>query len=374
METTRMLRPGHTSLLVCLLFAVLLLPLSAVPAGAQENLVVVRGMVVDTDEQAIVGYRVVFRIADTAEVYLSTPTENDGEYAVSLPPGFSYVAVAILSPGGARVALDGQKPFQVRVGTRRNLMVDLSSLQVEVRNPVPFAGAGRLFLSFVEDTAMVENWRIEAQLNFAGLDAGDLSRTSIIGAVQFDAMPRIEFGGRIGYAGLDGSGGVPSGNGITDTDLWAKFYIGPRWMKHSEFGFGALVTLPTGTEDNLQSFDAMRSKLFFAMRRDFSRMTLSAHAGVRFNESGSLYGIPLEGSTAGSLGAAVIAPLGSKLAMVGEFVYEGERFEGFDADTRLLAGVNWKPGDYGVLRFALALGLTDGAPDSQVLASWAFDF
>jgi hypothetical protein len=366
-------RTFPTRLLVCLLLTVLLLPLAARPAAAQ-NLVVVRGLVVDTAKQPVAGYRVVFRVADAAEVYLSTPTDEKAEYAVSLPEHQQFKIVAVITPGGARLAQDPVQEFTAQAGTRRNVIVDLSELQVEERDIVQFAGADRLFLSFVEDTAMAENWRIEGQIGFASQDPGDPVGAQLVGMVQFDAIPRIEFGGRIGYLGADTPADVPDGNGLSDTDLWAKFYLGPRWMRHSEYSFGGLVTLPTGNQDNLQSFDALRSKLFFAMRYSFPSVILSANAGVRFNASGDLHGIPLEGKTAGSLGVAAIVPIGAKFAVIGELTYEGERFEGSEADSRLLAGVNWKALPWGVVRFAVGGGLTDGAPDAQFVAGWSFDF
>jgi hypothetical protein len=132
--------------------------------------------------------------------------------------------------------------------------------------------------------------------------------------------------------------------------------------------------MPTGNQDHGQSFDALRSKLFFAMRYTFSSFVLSANVGVRVNEDGELYGIPLEGQTAGSLGVAAIAPIGTKFAVVGELTYEGARFDGGEADSRLLAGLNWKALPWGVVRFAIGGGLTDGAPDAQFVAGWSFDF
>ena len=148
----------------------------------------------------------------------------------------------------------------------------------------------------------------------------------------------------------------------------------PRFPYFIEQSFGAVVTLPTGSEESGQSFDAMRSKLFMAMRYYFSSFVLSAHAGVRVNESGTWYGVPLDGQTAGTLAAAAIYPFGTKFTIIGEFSYEGERFAGWGADTRLLAGVNWKPAHFGTFRFSIGAGLSDGAPDTQFLGAWAFDF
>ena len=110
------------------------------------------------------------------------------------------------------------------------------------------------------------------------------------------------------------------------------------------------------------------------MRWRFENVILAASVGVRFNENGEIAGVPLDGQVAGSASVAVIAPIGEGLALVGEAAYEGKRFDGSDADARLLGGVNWKLARMGTLRLAVAMGLADGAPDSQILAAYAFSF
>ena len=82
----------------------------------------------------------------------------------------------------------------------------------------------------------------------------------------------------------------------------------------------------------------------------------------------------LEGEVAPSVGFGLLYPVNDSLMVVGEATYEGKRFEGWDADARVLAGVNWKLLPHGVLRLAISGGITDGAPDSQLLAGCSFDF
>jgi hypothetical protein len=370
-------RAARTGWLASLLLATLALSpasLAQQEPDAANGMIAVRGLVVDAEEQPVTGYWVVFRVADGADVSLSSPSDETGEYAVPLPAGQRYVVVAVISPGGTRLALDDQQPFQVSPGVRRDVVVDVSGVPAPMEQRWPFPGADRLFLSFVEDTSTVQRFRWESQFEVADQDAGTLMTARVLAAVQFYSMPQIEFGARLGYEGLDGSAGVPDGASLGDLDLWAKYHLGQKWLRNSEYSFGAVVTLPTGGEETGQSFDAARSKLFMAMRYYFSSIVVAASAGVRFNESGSWYGAPLDGKTAPTLAAAALYPLGTMFTIVGEFTYEGERFAGSGADTRLLAGVNWKPADFGTFRFSIAGGLSDGAPDSQVLAAWAFDF
>jgi len=364
-----------------ILLAALLAPLSAFgtertagTAAAAEEMIVVRGTVIDADEHPVVGFKVVVRLVDSAEVFFSNATAENGEYAVPLPAGGEYVVVAVISPGGTRLALEGQQPFLVTPGVRRDVVADVAALPAPLGERWPFPGADRLFISFVEDTSTVQRFRWESQFEVADQDAGSLLVARVLAAVQFYSIPDIEFGARLGYEGLNGSSGVPDGAGISDLDLWAKFHLGPRWLRNADFSFGGLVTLPTGSEDNGQSFDAMRSKLFFAMRYRFSSFMLAAHGGIWFNENGTLGGATLNGQTAPALGVAVLFPMSERLVVIGEAKFEGERFSGVGDDARLLGGVNWKPLPWGSFRLALSAGLTDGAPDAQFLGSWMINF
>lgn len=367
-------RWNRVRLMVAILGLTSLLPLGGLPARAQdESRINVQGTVLSVQGEPLGGFRVVFRLVGGTEVRLTEPTSVEGEYAVLLPAGASYEIVAVIAPQGTRVALD-PVPVDVRPGARRNLMVDISELPDPERGRPAFPGADRLFLSFVEDTALPDGYHAEAQLEVSDLSQGDLMVLRAVGAAQFESIPQVEFGARVGYADLDPASGGGGGSGATDLDLWAKLQVGPSWMRQGDLAFGGLVTLPTGDEATGQSFDGLRSKLFAAMRWRLERVTLAASVGVRFNENGAIAGIPLDGQVAGSASIAVIAPLGERITMVGEAVYEGERFAGSDPDTRLLGGVNWKLLRLGTLRLAVAMGLADGAPDSQILAAYAFSF
>jgi hypothetical protein len=366
-------RANRVRLLAAVLGLTLLLPLGAVPARAQEAQANVQGTLLSVQGEPLPGYRVVFRLVGGTEVRLTDPTSVEGEYAVLLPVGARYEIVAVIAPQGTRVALDPAL-VEVKPGARRNLMVDVSEVPAPGEGRPTFPGADRLFLSFVEDTALADRYRAELQLEMADLDAGDLMVLRAVGVAQIESIPQVEFGARLGYADLDPASGSGGGSGMTDLDLWAKLRIVPRWMQEGDLAFGGLITMPTGDESTGQSFDGLRSKLFVALRSRLARVVLAAHAGVRFNQDGDLGSVVLDGRTAGSASVALIAPIGERLAVVGEASYEGKRFAGFDSDTRLAGGVNWKLPRKGVLRFAVVMGLADGAPDSQLLAAYAHDF
>jgi hypothetical protein len=96
---------------------------------------------------------------------------------------------------------------------------------------------------------------------------------------------------------------------------------------------------------------------------------------VRFNEDGQvLEDVELDGQTSAQLGGMIVLPLTADLNAVGEVVYESERFDGADSDSRLLGGINWRVFRRGTVRAAVAFGLADGAPDSQFIVGYAAEF
>jgi hypothetical protein len=359
---------------ISLLIAVWLLFGLGQGVWAQASRDVVIGKVVDSLEEPAVGFRVVFRLVDGAEVALSQPTDEAGEYSLLLPSGTEYIPVAVISSDGLRFALENQQPLRVAPGVRRDIVLALALSTGDDEGLFLFPGSDRLFLSFVEDTAMASKYHWEGQLDIAMYHSADHYVSRAIAAVQLKSMPRLEFGARFGAGGARFSGDRPDKGSETDLDLWSKLYIGPRFSPRLEFAVGALLTLGTGDEESELGWGALRSKLFGAARYSFSRFVLTANAGLRVNEDAKQYRSILNGEVAPSIGFGLLYPLNDDVILVGEANWEGERFEGWEPDSRLLAGVNWKLLPYGVLRLAIAGGISDGAPDSQLLAGYSFDF
>jgi hypothetical protein len=361
-------------LLPYLLLAVCLLSLPLAPATAEESNDVIVGKVVDSREEPAFGFRVVFREFDDVRIALSQPTDGTGEYTLALPSGTVYVPTAVISPDGTRIALENQQPVNVAPGVRRDIVLALSLAVEAAPDHSSFAGSDRLFLSFAEDSAVVAGSHWEGQLDYSSYDSAEHFIARAVAAMQFKAMPRMEFGARFGIGDASRSDDLEDGSGSTDLDLWAKLYIGPRLNSRTDFAAGALLTLGTGDEEVGLGYGALRSKIFGAMRRSFASWELTANAGLRFNEGVIVHGVPLKGEVAPSVGLGAVVPFNESITLVGEATWEGGRFDSFDADSRLLAGVNWKIMRHGLLRLAVSGGLQDGAPDFQILAGYAFEF
>ena len=235
----------------------------------------------------------------------------------------------------------------------------------------------RLFLSFIEDTVLAERQWWEAQIEF--VDGDIVDQTLVRGIAAFQPWDRVELGGRVGFGSTDAPAGTEDGSGATDLDLWGKYRFG-NGSGSTEFAAGGTVTIPTGDDTAGLGFDAFSVSAFGALRHDLERGVLAAHAGVRFNGDGQIQGgaglggADLDGEVSAMIGAAWIVSLSDRLTVLGEVDFEDERFSGVDSNMQVLGGVNWRVGKEGLLRGALSLGLTDGAPDAQLILGYAATF
>ena len=235
-----------------------------------------------------------------------------------------------------------------------------------------FPGSDRLMLAFVEDAVLVQRQRWEFQTELADFDDADLTVARAIGVFQFERLDGVEFGATIGLGSLETS--ISDDSGLTDLDAWFKFDLINRDDGSMDLSVGTRVTLPVGDEDSGVGQDGLRSEFFGAMRRPMPWGTFSAHAGVWLNEDGKVAGVSRDGQVAPTVGAAVLASVSPDVVLFGEVRVEGERFEHGDTDARLLAGANWRLLELLTLRVGLGFGLTDGAPDGQLLVGFSADF
>jgi hypothetical protein len=238
------------------------------------------------------------------------------------------------------------------------------------------SGSDRLFLAFIEDAAVVPNQWWEGQLEYIDGSVDGLAVDAFLlrGVVAFQPWDRWELGARLALGSTDTPSGLPDGRGATDLDLWGKYYLG-RTSERTEFSAGGVLVIPTGDDSAGLGTDAFAFTAFGAMRQRFQGFILSFNIGAQFNQDGQIFrDFQLEGKTAPIVGAGVIIPSSDRISWVGEFRYWGERFDGADSDTRLLGGINWRVQNRGMFRGAIGVGLSDGAPDFQITAGYAFNF
>ena len=346
--------------------------LALVPAARAQESYPVTGVLTDAEQARVVGFRVVFRAAGTEQIYLSPPTDEEGAYRVNVPTGANLQPVAVISPLGERIALEGISAQAVLPGVRFD--IELPIRVAKLAEPRPFPGADRLFRSFVEDVVFVERLRGQAQISGADFDQATSYVSELAVAYNFTALPRVEVGGRAGYAGTEFDPAGTGASGVTDLELWGKLLVFTSQSSGFRASAGGLLTLPNGEADTGRATGALGTKLFGALRYGLGRVTLSANGGLRFSDDSEFHGVDRQGQVSGSLAAAAILPFGERLVGVAEAGYETKRYEDGEDEGAVLVGVNWQVFREGILRLALAFGLADGSPDTELTAGYAFEF
>ncbi|HKQ59721.1 MAG TPA: transporter [Candidatus Polarisedimenticolaceae bacterium] len=230
----------------------------------------------------------------------------------------------------------------------------------------------RLFHAFIEDPAIADRQWWEGQIVYIDGPFDDFSATLIRGVFAIRMMPDVEVGARVGFGEADLPGGNESG--ATDLDIWGKYSLGST-TGGFDVAVGGVATVPTGDDSAGLGFDAFALSAFGAARWQFESFTIGARAGLRFNEDGrDPGGNDIDGKTSWMAGGSVTYPFSDRASFVGEVNYESERFDGGETDASALGGINWRLGERGVLRGAIQLGLSDGAPDTLLLVGYAHRF
>jgi hypothetical protein len=220
--------------------------------------------------------------------------------------------------------------------------------------------ARRLFQRFAEDAAIVPGGWTEGQFIYSDLDDG-ADNQLLAALIAFRVSDQVEAGLRLGYERQATDAG-PDGSGLSDIDLYGKYRL------HGGAGrcaLGGLVKVPTGHEEEGLGTGKTDVEGFAACRADLQAVSVTGNVGLRYNGNPDA---PLPDSEGSLLaGGGLLMPAGARMTFVIEATYESQRLDGAGADARLtlgMQGVARAPG-FG-FRGALALPLSDGAPDFQV--------
>lgn len=238
-------------------------------------------------------------------------------------------------------------------------------------SPAPAAGAptDRFFLAFAEEAAVARSQWWEGQVEFLGGNAQDVFVGDFVMALQL--YKNLEIGGRVGFGSSSASDGGPDGTGATDLDAWGKYLFRVGSL---DVAAGALLSVPTGDDSAGLGDDGFDLEFFGSVAHRGPRFVLAGQAGIRFNGDGTFRQVDYDGDTSLLLGGGILFPVTDVFTVIGELRYESSRVERGDDDFRVLGGVHWRTTGTAVVRGAVGAGLTDGAPDFQVLLSYAWTF
>jgi len=349
-------------------------PQTATPPAPEPPQSSVDGTILDAVGQPVPGCRVIARQAEGTDVYVSPPSDEEGNYTVVVPADGSYRIIALVSPTGGRTAVPEGDPLQVSSApTTHDLHLPMAMGPATRKNGKDFGGADRLFLSFVEDPALADGTYLEGRFDYASFGGADTFGLGFVVAAQFKSIPQVEIGGRGAVARVS-TDRASSETGSRDLELWGKLDFYRSGNNRADLTAGALLTLPTGDDDIGLGRDAWQSKLFVAGSYSFTAVALIASVGLRVTGNGSVQGIPLEGAVSGSAAIGVIIPFSSNLSLTTELDYQGERFDGFGEDARIAFGVNWRVLRRGVVRGAVVGGLVDDSANARIVAGFGYTF
>ena len=224
----------------------------------------------------------------------------------------------------------------------------------------------RLFERFIQDAVETPTWT-EFRYRYDNLE--DSTGHFISPILVTRIVPRFEAGIRFGFLNVN-SETQPDGSGLSDMEIFLKFVPGSNRARR--WGWGGVLKIPTGDEQEGLGTGRADLELFGAWRLDAPAATLTANGAFRY--TGSADTAAGETQHLFILGTGLIVPTSARTATVLEIVYETERFEGgVGESTSLTAGlqVTERRGRGGI-RAAVGLPLTDGAPDLTLMGSVYF--
>ena len=263
------------------------------------------------------------------------------------------VLLAVLSPGAAGLDLAQNLPPGSTAAPPGKNLADRNER--------------RLFQRFVEDAAVSTGGWIELQYRFDNLQDG--TQHFLGPLVAFKIVSDIEGGLRFGWQDVNPDSG-PNESGFSDVELYAKYrFPGNR----ARAAVGGLVKLPKGDEEKGLGTGKEDFEVFAGWRADLDAVSIVANAAARFNGDPDP---PLPSSSNSFLvGGGFLLPASARTTFVIEATFETERVEGASNDSRLTLGLQHRGRErHGGLRGAVAIPLSDGAPDYQVIAGAYFTY
>jgi len=230
----------------------------------------------------------------------------------------------------------------------------------------------RLLKAFARDGGIQPNVWLEGQWRMEGNaplpDGNDGTRSSLSGLLALGFSNRVEFG--LTWGGVtvepDHAG---SHSGMSDIEIYGKYRFRDAPI---DISVGGLVKVPTADSGDLLGSGSTDWEGFAAVRKDFGAVQAIGSLGLRWNGDPDVSGV--DGETSLLAGGGVIFELGTRSFGSLEVSYESRRYEGLSSDIRLTPGLWFRLGERGFFRAGLGLGLSDGAPDSELIAGfgWAY--
>ncbi len=236
-----------------------------------------------------------------------------------------------------------------------------------------FMDGVRPFMSFIQDAAVAGRAYGEAQFAYADFEGGSSIGLGAQGTYRL--MPLLEGGARFAFSSVDPDAGEGE-SGLVDADVWVRYTLSET--PQLRVVAGGMLNLPIGSEDlgegtfDLEGFGALR----YAMTKG----VILGHFGLRINadkekEIETPYGSgEVDRELQVLFGGGILYPVNEAVTLTGEFTFVSSEIEDGDSGLQLTPGVDYEMASGLKIRGALALGLSDGAPNLVLMAGVAKNF
>lgn len=226
-----------------------------------------------------------------------------------------------------------------------------------------------LFQNFFHDATVAKTPYGAAGLGYSSYDAFSEIDGEVVAG--YPVNEKVEVGVGLRYMNWSPEDGDGQG-GLADPYITGRYLIKPG---PTQIAAGGYATLPIGSEDVGQGH--LNFGAYGAVRHQLEKMTITGTVGLNFYEIEKLGDFDFETGEFKketdrenylSIGAGVIYPVNDALHVIGELNMKT------DIDYMLLSGgVDYNMGNVSY-RGALGIGLDDGAPDLQIMASYLLHF
>jgi len=270
-----------------------------------------------------------------------------------------------------------------------------STTTTSVTITTPQAGAEkpnvRFIQQFAQDAAIVDKQWYGIEMRFQSGAVPPIEKADgfvVAPTIAISPFPNLEVGGTAPYISYDLDSPRPrpgeledfdGDSGLSDLTLWGKY----RFYNKGGFSItaGALLTLPTGSEDDGLGSGNVVPGGFASVRIKAGDGYFLGTAGIKFNQDATVLDSDLNGRNSAFFGGGYIWEAYENWVVSGEVTSESERFDDSDSpfsvgssDFRLSGGIQFLGLAHQFLRGGLSVGLSDGAPDYELIFGYAYHF
>jgi len=249
----------------------------------------------------------------------------------------------------------------------------------------------RFIQQFFQDAAIVDKQWYGAELRYQSGAVPPIENADafvVAPTIAISPFKNLEVGGTAPYISYDLDHPRPrpgethdfdGDSGLGDLTLWGKY----RFYDSGGVSFtaGAVLTLPTGSDDDGLGTGEVVPGGFAAVRVKAGDGYFLGEAGVRLNQDATILDTEVSGRNSTFLGGGYIWEAYDNWVASGEVTAESERFDDSDSpfsmgssDFRATGGIQYLGLAHQFLRGGISVGFSDGAPDFEVIFGYAYAF